>query len=447
MPHGFHLLGDPKPPGHHAPIRNVVVDREEPADVSCPVADRADRDPDDDEPAVPGPVEDLRAEGPSGLDGAPELLVEGGALPAALQEPRVGADGLLSAVAVGARERRVDVGDGPGRVRQKDDADGLLDRGREAPELVLNAVPLGDVPRRHDDAGNGGVLEEVRAEGFETPHRSVGVPDGVLDRDRRRRVLDAPAERRDDLRDVGRADHSEDLVPDDLLREIAEEPLDRRARKSDDPVGVDDRDDVQRGGDERLRLPLGAPEGLLRRGLLPPRLLELHRVADRGREAGRRQTRFDEDFECPGPEGPDGGVGVRAAGEDDRRDRRAALSKGREEREGPFVAGAEAEEEDVERCGLDLVPGRCGRGHVAHDEARLPQPVPQAGLEEDRLVPVCVDDQDACRVGFCAHGSVLSRRSGSARAIVSPPGARGMRNLTARSSRPARPGSAPAAGP
>ena len=109
---------------------DVFLNRDEITDGVCQIAHGGDRHFFRVERAILTAVDEFAAPGASSEDGAPEIPVEVGSLPAGLQDARVLADGFRGAVARHAGKSRVDISNARAGIGDHDSVPSLLNRRR-----------------------------------------------------------------------------------------------------------------------------------------------------------------------------------------------------------------------------------------------------------------------------------------------------------------------------
>ena len=243
---------------------------------------------------------------------------------------------------------------------------------RVVPELLLQALALGDVAGVEHEAAHAGFVEQVRHRRLEDTPDTVGVPDPPFEHHGPSALVGRFGYRRGPLTPVVGVHEQAEVGTEHAVDGEPERPLDRLALVQDDAVGVHDAHEVRRspgqGGEPRVLVPelLGAGPHV---GFEPPRQRE---VLQQGQELPAEQQR--EQHEAVDGEEPVEAVPCRRHqcrrhGEDSRdvREQHTGLRGSG----APVVGGA-----------VDRAPGRHG----------------SQGDEEEACEPTHVEDV-ACAVG------------------------------------------------
>ena len=132
------------------------------------------------------------------------------------------------------------------------------------PHRGLGPLALGDVARVDDHGADGRIGEQVGANRFQPPPRTVFVPTAELDPRRDPGPLGRRAEDAADAGQVVGVDDGDRLGADEFVRSPAEHPLDGGTLVGDDSLGVKERDDFRRVLDEGAEARLAAAQRRLR---------------------------------------------------------------------------------------------------------------------------------------------------------------------------------------
>src|SRR4051812_31469403 len=154
-------------------------------------------------------------------------------------------------------------------------------------ELLLERLALGHVAAVEDDAAHVLVVEQVRVLDLELQRLAVAVAQGALEHlGAAGVVVGGAVEQVQQPALLAGREQAGEARADDLVGRVAEDALDRRALVDDARVGVEHRDEVARGADERAeaRLARAAVHLLGQRG-------GLERERDLGRERAQTSLR------------------------------------------------------------------------------------------------------------------------------------------------------------
>ena len=111
-------------------------------------------------------------------------------------------------------------------------------------ERLFGGAPIGDVAHVRHDALDGGLVEQVRGAEVEPSPATVGMPPAHLDRVLLGRIRDHTVEMGVAHRSIVGVHEIEQVAPDEIVRAVAEDVLQRGADVRRARRGVDDDDDV-----------------------------------------------------------------------------------------------------------------------------------------------------------------------------------------------------------
>ena len=208
-------------------------------------------------------------------------------------------DGARPAAAMAAR---LGVGDAVGEERAvRELGERVVER--LVRELALERLALLDVADREHEAADRRILEQVRQDHLGEEPLAAPPAQPPLERRRRSGTRADLGEHRQGPRLVFRMQEVRETRPVELLRPVAEKPLDRRGLVEDARLGRDDRDDVRgvldEGAEPRLARAGGGLGGELHV------LGDGHVLAHQHREGQRDRAEDDAERGCPLREGRD----------------------------------------------------------------------------------------------------------------------------------------------